>query len=201
MNRTTAARRSASRVRSLRAVWAGRTMCRKYRTAVMSILTKLNSAERLRLWSPFSCTRSSASSSSRSSSNRIRPSSSAFRQGPQLSTLEIVYWVVGIASLPLCWYFNIRFVQEYADEPDLGPGQLDGVHRAGIRESRGQFAGCRLHDHEQCDPVAAVHDRRRPATRHQAPVAVLRDPACSPASRSPGRSTWRPSNGSADTNQ
>jgi hypothetical protein len=31
--------------------------------------------------------------------------------GPQLSTLEIVYWVVGIASLPLCWYFNIRYVQ------------------------------------------------------------------------------------------
>ena len=30
--------------------------------------------------------------------------------GPQLSTLEIVFWVVGIASLPLCWYFNIRYV-------------------------------------------------------------------------------------------
>ena len=30
-------------------------------------------------------------------------------------------WAVGIASLPLCWYFNIRFVYEYArPEPDSG---------------------------------------------------------------------------------
>jgi hypothetical protein len=42
--------------------------------------------------------------------------------GPQLSTLEIVYWVVGIASLPLCWYFNIRYVQEYAANPFWGQG-------------------------------------------------------------------------------
>ena len=40
--------------------------------------------------------------------------------GPQLSTLEIVYWVVGIASLPLCWYFNIRYVYEYAPNPMIG---------------------------------------------------------------------------------
>ena len=40
--------------------------------------------------------------------------------GPQLSTLEIVFWVVGIASLPLCWYFNIRYVQEYAPNPMIG---------------------------------------------------------------------------------
>jgi hypothetical protein len=42
--------------------------------------------------------------------------------GPQLSTLEVVYWFVGIASLPLCWYFNIRFVYEYADNPLWGQG-------------------------------------------------------------------------------
>jgi hypothetical protein len=42
--------------------------------------------------------------------------------GPQLSTLEIVYWVVGIASLPICWYFNIRFVYEYAANPFWGQG-------------------------------------------------------------------------------
>ena len=41
-------------------------------------------------------------------------------EGPQLSTLEIVFWVVGIASLPLCWYFNIRYVQEYAPNPMIG---------------------------------------------------------------------------------
>ena len=36
---------------------------------------------------------------------------------PQLSTLEIVFYIVGIASLPLCWYFNIRYVYGYADNP------------------------------------------------------------------------------------
>jgi hypothetical protein len=42
--------------------------------------------------------------------------------GPALSTLEIVYWVVGIASLPLCWYFNVRYVYTYADNPFWGQG-------------------------------------------------------------------------------
>ncbi len=30
------------------------------------------------------------------------------------SPLEVVYYVVGIASVALGWYFNIRFVQQYA---------------------------------------------------------------------------------------
>jgi hypothetical protein len=42
--------------------------------------------------------------------------------GPQLSALEIAYWVVGLASLPLCWYFNIRYVYEYAANPLWGQG-------------------------------------------------------------------------------
>jgi hypothetical protein len=42
--------------------------------------------------------------------------------GPSLSTLEIVYWVIGIASIPLCWYFNIRYVYTYADNPFWGQG-------------------------------------------------------------------------------
>jgi hypothetical protein len=28
--------------------------------------------------------------------------------GPQLSTLEIVLWVLGIISLPISWYFNVQ---------------------------------------------------------------------------------------------
>lgn len=40
--------------------------------------------------------------------------------GPQLSTLEIVYWAIGIVSLPLCWYFNIRYVYEYAPNTMIG---------------------------------------------------------------------------------
>ena len=45
--------------------------------------------------------------------------------GPWLSPLEAVYYVVGIASIALGWYFNIRFVQEYAHgstNPIWGPG-------------------------------------------------------------------------------
>jgi hypothetical protein len=42
--------------------------------------------------------------------------------GPPLSTLEIAYWIIGIASLPLCWYFNIRYVYAFADNPFWGQG-------------------------------------------------------------------------------
>ena len=34
--------------------------------------------------------------------------------GPFVSPLEAVYYIVGIASVVLGWYFNIRFVQEYS---------------------------------------------------------------------------------------
>ena len=40
--------------------------------------------------------------------------------GPQLSALEIFLWVLGIVSLPVTWYFNIRYVQEYAENPFWG---------------------------------------------------------------------------------
>jgi hypothetical protein len=36
------------------------------------------------------------------------------------TTLELAYYVVGIASLPLCWYFNIRYVYTYAEDPFWG---------------------------------------------------------------------------------
>jgi hypothetical protein len=35
--------------------------------------------------------------------------------GPLLSPLECVYYVIGVASIAVGWYFNIRFVSEYAD--------------------------------------------------------------------------------------
>ena len=35
--------------------------------------------------------------------------------GPAFSALEIVYYVAGIASIALGWYFNIQFVREFAD--------------------------------------------------------------------------------------
>jgi hypothetical protein len=34
--------------------------------------------------------------------------------GPLISTLEALYYAVGVASVLLGWYFNIRFVRDYA---------------------------------------------------------------------------------------
>lgn len=34
--------------------------------------------------------------------------------GPLFSPMEVVYYVVGIASVALGWYFNITFVHQYA---------------------------------------------------------------------------------------
>lgn len=34
--------------------------------------------------------------------------------GPLFSPMEVVYYVVGIASVALGWYFNITFVHEYS---------------------------------------------------------------------------------------
>lgn len=35
--------------------------------------------------------------------------------GPALSALEGAYYLAGIASIALGWYFNIKFVHQYAD--------------------------------------------------------------------------------------
>jgi len=54
--------------------------------------------------------------------------------GPALSALECVYYVVGIASVPLCWYFNIQYVNEYAHgshNPIWGPGSWAEFIRLG----------------------------------------------------------------------
>jgi hypothetical protein len=45
--------------------------------------------------------------------------------GPMFSPLEGAYYVAGIASVALGWYFNIRFVQQYthgSTNPIWGPG-------------------------------------------------------------------------------
>jgi hypothetical protein len=51
--------------------------------------------------------------------------------GPTVSTLEAVFYVVGIASLPLTWYFNIRYVYEYAANPLWGQGSWGEFLRLG----------------------------------------------------------------------
>ena len=45
--------------------------------------------------------------------------------GPLFSPLEAVYYIVGIASVVLGWWFNIHFVQQYthgSTNPIWGPG-------------------------------------------------------------------------------
>ncbi len=49
----------------------------------------------------------------------------AIPTGPQFSALEVVYYVVGVASIALGYYFNFQFVQDYAtpsSNPIWGPG-------------------------------------------------------------------------------
>ncbi|MCX2928729.1 DUF2834 domain-containing protein [Mycobacterium sp. CVI_P3] len=48
----------------------------------------------------------------------IGSNSSIFRRpatGPAVSALEILFYVIGLASIALGWYFNIQFVHQYAD--------------------------------------------------------------------------------------
>ncbi len=44
--------------------------------------------------------------------------------GPAVSALEVLYYVIGIASIALGYYFNIKFVQQYAD----GTGNVFSGH-------------------------------------------------------------------------
>jgi hypothetical protein len=46
--------------------------------------------------------------------------------GPLVSPLEAVYYVAGVASIALGWYFNIRFVTEYAGGVVSNPIWGDG---------------------------------------------------------------------------
>lgn len=44
---------------------------------------------------------------------------------PAVSGLEALFYLIGIASIPICWYFNHRFVIDYgggATNPFVGPG-------------------------------------------------------------------------------
>ena len=42
--------------------------------------------------------------------------------GRQFSVLEAAFWLIGLASLPLCWYFNIKYVYAYSANPFWGEG-------------------------------------------------------------------------------
>ena len=67
----------------------------------------------------------------------IRANASIFRRvpvGPPVSALELFYYVVGIASVVLGYYFNHQYVQEYSV-----PGEhnaLWGSTAVGVSSSR-----------------------------------------------------------------
>ena len=52
----------------------------------------------------------------------VRSNPTIFRRpatGPMFSTLEVVYLVIGVVSVGLGWYFNIRFVLDYGPDQAL----------------------------------------------------------------------------------
>lgn len=56
---------------------------------------------------------------------RLNPQVFSRPPGPALSGVELVFYLVGLASIPICWYFNMRFVADYAQpggNPIWGPG-------------------------------------------------------------------------------
>jgi hypothetical protein len=66
----------------------------------------------------------------------IRSNPAIFRRtasGPLLSPLEIVLYAVGIVSVGIGWYFNIRFVTDYTDGWVTNPFVGDGSWQQYLR--------------------------------------------------------------------
>lgn len=64
--------------------------------------------------------------------------------GPLFSPLESGYYLVGIASVVLGWYFNIHFVQQYAagsTNPIWGPGSWSDYIRLMFTNPAASSAG------------------------------------------------------------
>ena len=57
--------------------------------------------------------------------------------GPRLSALECAYYAIGIAGTVLGYYFNTRFVAEYATGTATSSGarQLGRIHQPGVHQS------------------------------------------------------------------
>lgn len=48
--------------------------------------------------------------------------------GPKIAVLEAIYGVIGIASVVLGWYFNVRFVQHFGGTNPLWGGGASWTH-------------------------------------------------------------------------
>jgi drug/metabolite transporter (DMT)-like permease len=91
-------------------------------------------------------------------------------EGPQLSALEIVYYVVGVASIALGYYFNHQFVAEYAtptSNPIWGPGSWQQFIALGYANPA---AGSASQDYTIINvillPLFTIIDGRRRGIRH-----------------------------------
>jgi hypothetical protein len=93
-----------------------------------------------------------------------------FQTGPQVSALELFYYVVGVASIALGYYFNFHYVQEYAtpsSNPVWGPGSWQEFISLGYTNPAASSAS---EDYTIMSllifPVFAVVDGRRRGIKH-----------------------------------
>ena len=90
--------------------------------------------------------------------------------GPSLSTLEIVFYIVGVASIALGYYFNYQFVQQYStpsSNPIWGPGSWQEFIALGYVNPA---AGSASQDYTIINvillPLFTIIDGRRRGIRH-----------------------------------
>jgi hypothetical protein len=93
-----------------------------------------------------------------------------FPTGSQVSALEVFYYVVGVASIALGYYFNYQFVQDYStpsSNPIWGPGSWQEFITLGYVNPA---AGSASQDYTIMSllifPVFAVVDGRRRGIKH-----------------------------------
>jgi hypothetical protein len=93
-----------------------------------------------------------------------------FQTGPQVSALELFYYVVGVASIALGYYFNFHYVQEYAtpsSNPVWSPGSWQEFISLGYTNPAASSAS---EDYTIMSllifPVFAVVDGRRRGIKH-----------------------------------
>ena len=93
-----------------------------------------------------------------------------FQTGPRVSALELFYYVVGVASIVLGYYFNYHYVQEYvipSSNPIWGPGSWQEFIALGYTNPAASSAS---EDYTIMSllifPVFAIVDGRRRSIKH-----------------------------------
>ena len=126
-----------------------------------------------------------------------------YSSGPQVTGLELFYYVVGIASVVLGCYFNNQYVAEYAPPGGLhnfiwGPGSWWEFITLGYANPAASSAS---QDYTIINLLLlpAVDHRRRPQAWHQARMAVLRVHPVHQLRLRVGGSTWPSSSASTGT--